>query len=155
RTRSGNSLRPDKTWSDWSEAMTAPSTVKSPNARFIQWKAEIRGASILDDVTVAYLSQNMPPIVKSINVFTVAAPASSITKSSGSSTTAAYSITVTDTGDAGAGPSAGTPTQALSRASAQQINVTWQADDPDGDRLVYALYFRGQEEREWKLLKAN
>jgi hypothetical protein len=106
-------------------------------------------------VTVAYLPQNMPPVVKSINVFTVPAPASSYTKSAPSSATAAYSITVTDTGDASAGPSAGTPTQALSRAAAQQINITWQADDPDGDRLIYALYFRGQDEREWKLLKAN
>jgi hypothetical protein len=110
----------------------------------------------LDDVTLAYIPQNMPPVVKSINVFTVAAPASSYSKSSSqSSATAAYSITVTDTGDASAGPSAGTPTQALSRASAQQINITWQADDPDGDRLVYALYFRGADEHEWKLLKAN
>jgi hypothetical protein len=156
RTRSGNSLRPDKTWSDWSDAIVTPGTVQSPNARFIQWKAELRGAATLDDVTLAYIPQNMPPVVKSINVFTVAAPVSSYSKSSAQpSTTAAYSITVTDTGDASAGPSAGTPTQALSRAAAQQINITWQADDPDGDRLVYELSFRGADEHEWKLLKAN
>lgn len=153
RTRSGNSLRPDKTWSDWSDPLSAPGSVASPNARFIQWKAELRGASILDDVTLAYIPQNMPPVVKSINVFTVAAPASSAKISSQSPV--AYSITVTDTGDTSSGPSAGTPTQALSRAGAQQINITWQAEDPDGDRLVYALYFRGQDEHEWKLLKAN
>jgi len=35
-----------------------------------------------------------------------------------------------------------------------QIQVSWQAEDPDGDRLVYALYFRGEDEREWKLLKS-
>jgi hypothetical protein len=156
RTRSGNSLRPDKTWSDWSNPLGTPGSVQSPNARFIQWKAELRGASTLDDVTVAYIPQNMPPAVKSINVFTVAAPVSSYSKSSApSSATAAYSITVTDTGDSSAGPSAGTPTQALSRAAAQQINITWQADDPDGDRLVYELSFRGADEHEWKLLKAN
>jgi hypothetical protein len=33
--------------------------------------------------------------------------------------------------------------------------VTWQADDPDGDRLLYSLYFRGEDEKEWKLLRAN
>ncbi len=37
----------------------------------------------------------------------------------------------------------------------QQIQISWQADDPDGDRLIYSLYFRGEEEREWKLLRAN
>jgi len=62
-----------------------PGSVQSPNARFIQWKAELRGASILDDVTLAYIPQNMPPCVKSINVFTVAAPAASYSKSSSQS----------------------------------------------------------------------
>src|SRR6266481_8728589 len=60
RTRSGNSLRPDKTWSDWSGPMGTPGSVQSPNARFIQWKAELRGVSTLDDVTLAYIPQNMP-----------------------------------------------------------------------------------------------
>jgi hypothetical protein len=36
-----------------------------------------------------------------------------------------------------------------------QITLTWQAEDPDGDRLVYTTYFRGEDEQEWKLLKAN
>ena len=64
-------------------------------------------------------------------------------------------MTVTDTGDAGAGPSTGTPTQTLSRAGTTQINISWQADDPDGDRLVYALYFRGEDETQWKLMRAD
>ncbi len=51
--------------------------------------------------------------------------------------------------------SAGTSTQTLTRASAQQITVTWQAEDPDGDRLVYALYFRGDDETQWKLFKGD
>jgi len=154
RTRSGNSLRPDKTWSEWSNPLRAPGSVASPNARYIQWKAELSGNSVLDSATLAYIPQNMPPVVKSINVFTVVA-AVSPAKSAQPSATAAYTITVTDTGDAGAAPSSGTPTQTLSRAAAQQINITWQAEDPDGDRLIYTVYFRGEEEREWKLLKAN
>jgi hypothetical protein len=102
---------------------------------------------------VAYLPQNMPPVVKSINV--VATVAATATKVSQASTTAAYSVTVTDTGDAAASPSSGTPTQTLSRAGSGQINIAWQAEDPDGDRLVYALYFRGEGETQWKLIRAN
>jgi hypothetical protein len=64
-------------------------------------------------------------------------------------------VTVTDTGDASPGPSSGTPTQTLSRAGATQINISWQADDPDGDRLVYAIYFRGEEETQWKLMRSG
>jgi hypothetical protein len=50
---------------------------------------------------------------------------------------------------------AGTPTQTVSRGVSQQIQISWHADDPDGDRLVYALYFRGEEESQWKLLRTN
>jgi hypothetical protein len=158
RSRTGNSLRPDRTWSDWSDVMADPagSRISSPNARYIQWKAEFTGHSgvtpVLDNVTVAYLPQNSPPVVKSINVMTTVTPAASA-KATQPASTAAYSVTVTDTGDAGAGPSTGTPTQTLSRAGNTQINITWQAEDPDGDRLVYALYFRGEDETQWKMMR--
>jgi hypothetical protein len=33
--------------------------------------------------------------------------------------------------------------------------VSWQALDPNGDRLRYDLYFRGEEEQEWKILKED
>src|SRR5262249_3119243 len=156
RTRSGNSLRPDKTWSEWSDPLRAPGPVASPNARYIQWKAELRENAVLDSATIAYIPQNTPPVVKSINVFTVMSAVSASKSSSAQRPPAAScTVTVTDTGDAGVTPSNGTPTQTLLRAAAQQINITWQAEDPDGDRLIYTVYFRGEEEREWKLLKAN
>ena len=31
--------------------------------------------------------------------------------------------------------------------------LSWQAEDPNGDRLVFALYLKGADEREWHLLK--
>jgi len=156
-TRSGNSARPDKTWSDWSEPLSDPqnSIIRSPNARYIQWRAELSGpGAVIENVSLAYLPQNNPPQVRSINVTTQAAGASSTVKTPvASSTTAAYSITVTDTGESSV--AAGTPTQTLSHSAGSQIQVTWQADDPDGDKLVYSLYFRGEDEKEWKLLRAN
>lgn len=159
RTRSGNSARPDQTWSDWSEPLheSGGSRITNPNARYIQWKAEFTNSGVaalaLDSVSVAYLPQNSPPVVKTISIVTQ--PVNTGSKAAAQQTAAVYSVTVTDTGDSGSPISSGTPTQTLSRASAQQINVTWQADDPDGDRLVYNLYFRGEGEREWKPLKLN
>ncbi len=160
RTRTGNSLRPDKTWSDWSAPLAEPSgsKISSPNARYIQWKAEFASAQgktpSLGNVSVAYLPQNSPPVLKSITVttqFTATAGA----KSPQASAASGYSITVTDTGDAAPSPSAGTPTQTASRAASQQINISWQAEDADGDRLVYSLWFRGEGEHEWQLLRTN
>jgi len=160
RTRSGNSARPDKTWSEWSDPLADPkgSVVQSPNARYIQWKADFQAkgqAPMLDTVALAYLPQNTPPVLKSINVITQLWSAQSAKPAAAQTPAAIYSITVTDTGEAGPSTSAGTPTQTLARPAAEQIQITWQAEDPDGDRLVYSLHFRGEDEREWKLLKAN
>ncbi|MFB3827368.1 MAG: hypothetical protein ACE15B_11395 [Bryobacteraceae bacterium] len=157
-TRSGNSARPDKSWSEWSEAVASSGArIASPNARYIQWRAELSGAAspALDSVTVAYLPQNSPPAVRNITVTNSASTTAAAAKPPAQQPTAAYTVTVTDTGEASAATTPGTPTTTLSRAVSPQINITWQAEDPDGDRLIYTLWFRGEEEREWKLLKAN
>jgi hypothetical protein len=163
RTRSGNSVRPDNTWSDWSAPVSAAAgaPIASPNARYLQFKAELSGTgAAIDNVSAAYLPQNNPPVVRSITVLAqpAATPAPKTATASGSTASAAnapYSITVTDTGDAAPVASTGTPTQTLSRASAQQLQIAWQADDPDNDKLVYQLDFRGDGEREWKTLRRN
>jgi hypothetical protein len=161
RTRSGNSSRPDKTWSDWSGPLSrgAGSAVTSPNARYVQWKAEFAKAGqvspILQGVTLAYLPQNTAPAVKSIQVVVQLSASGTAPKPVASAAAGVYSVTVTDTGEAGPSTSAGTPSQTPTRAGAQQISVTWQAEDPDGDRLVYSLYFRGEDETEWKRVKAD
>jgi hypothetical protein len=79
--------------------------------------------------------------------------AKSTTATTAASSNTAYSITVTDTGDSST--AVGTPSLTLSRATGQQLSITWQADDPDGDRLLYSLYFRGDEETQWKLLRGD
>jgi len=154
-TRSGNSLRPDRTWSEWAEPRTDGS-VASPAARYLSWKAALSATSTVEAVTVGYLPQNNPPAIRSITALTTVQPAATPAKAAtGNAATASYSITVTDTGDAGPSTSTGTATQTLSRAGSQQLTLSWQADDPDGDKLVYSVTFRGQGERDWKLLRDN
>ena len=156
RARTGNSARPDRTWSDWSAQLTdgGGSRIPSPNARFIQWKAEFAGPGGVtpgvDGVVVTYLPQNTPPVLRGVSVTLQAASV----QAARNAATAAYSVTVTDSADGASAP-AGTSTQVLARLAAPQLTVTWQADDPDGDRLVYNLYFRGEDETEWKLLKGG
>ena len=154
RTRSGNSAKPDRTWSDWSEPLTSAtgSQIVSPNARYIQWKMEMTGSNgatpVLDDVTLAYLPRNSPPVIKSVNIVSQAVA----TQARQSASSSNYSVTVTDSTDAGAN-TAGTATQTLPRAFTQQVTISWQADDADGDRLVYNVDFRGEGEMQWKVLK--
>ena len=153
KTRSGNSLRPDATWSDWSAPITDPEHAVDhqsqralhPMARRVFRKRRL--APSLDSVTIAYLPQNTPPNVRSINVSAVSGSAKSgPANAAAAAATASYAITVTDSGDAPA--TAGTPSQTLSRIPGQQMQIYWQADDPDGDRLIYNLYFRGEDERD-------
>lgn len=155
RTRTGNSSRADNTWSDWSAPLTeaASGLITSPNARYIQWKAEFSttGAesAVLHSVTAAYLPQNTPPTVRSVTVST----AKGAVASAAASTSTAFSVTVTDTGESST--AAGTPSQTISRGAGTQLQIQWQADDLEGDRLIYSLFFRGEEEREWKLLRGG
>jgi hypothetical protein len=109
---------------------------------------------VLNSVSLAYLPRNTPPALKSINVVSQAVPtAHGPSAASSASSSAAYSVTVTDSGDSSSN-SSGTPTQTLQRAYTQQITIVWQADDPDGDRLLYNVYFRGADEMQWKVLKS-
>ncbi len=162
RTRSGNSLRPDKTWSDWSAPVTEPAqaAISSPNARYVQWQVELTPGSAssprLDSVSLSYQPQNSRPVVRSVQVTTQWAAATA--KSASAPAPAApisYSITVTDSGDAANAPSGGTPTQTINRSGAPQLFISWQADDPDSDRLLYAVSYRAEDEREWKTLKVE
>jgi len=103
RTRSGNSLRPDSTWSDWSVPATGADSVliTSPNARYIQWRADFASAGgaspLLDSVTIAYLPPEHAPChpqhfgsgTRQQNL------AKSTTAATAASSNAAYSITVT------------------------------------------------------------
>jgi hypothetical protein len=159
-TRTGNSARPDNTWSDWQPLHPVADIlrVQSPNARYIQWRATLAGGATLENISVAYLPQNSPPVIRSILVTTQAGAQSSAQKAAattGTSSNASFSVTVTDTGDAAPQTSQGTPTQALSRSGNSQIQISWQADDPDNDRLVYSVWFRGEDEHDWKLIRAN
>ncbi len=161
RTRSGNSARPDSTWSEWSEPISDPArnAVVSPNARYIQWRVEITpgsgAAPVLDAVALSYQPQNGRPVVRSIQVTPQWAAAQAKPAAPAQQSPVSYSITVTDTGDAGQATSSGTPTQTVSRTGMQQLYLSWQADDPDGDTLIYSVFYRGEDEREWKLLKAD
>ena len=152
--RSGNSERPDNTWSDWSGPYRKPegNPILSPPARYIQWKAVFRGTGnaspTVDEVTVAYLNQNLPPQVRSLNVST----AGERTGPAGSGATPSVpqgGVTVSVVGSSNFGTS-GPGGDGRSKAP---VILSWQADDPNGDQLVYALYLKARDEAEWHLLK--
>ncbi len=162
-TRSGNSAVPDATWSEWSPPLRQPDgePIRSPNARYIQWRALFRGAPAgvpeLESVSLAYLPQNTAPVIRSITVMN-AQPAKPAAPGGAPAPSAAdFSITVTETGAVSTSTNPGTTTVALSRAGGQPsaTAISWQAEDADGDKLLARVSFRGEGENQWKLLKEN
>jgi hypothetical protein len=159
RTRTGNTARPDPTWSPWSALLndSAGALIKSPSARFIQWRAEWPSGSTaaLTAVDVPYLPQNTPPVIHSVSVTSVLGSNTAKAAANVTSTSSAYSITVTDTGQPAPATSTSSSSQTVSRLQTTQTQVSWQADDPDSDKLVYSVYFRAEDEKEWQLIRSR
>jgi sugar lactone lactonase YvrE len=155
--RSGNSDRPDPTWSDWSGPYSDPegSGIKCPAARYLQWKAVLQGSPagspVLDDVTVSYLNQNLPPAIQSLNVSSAGERTGPTGMSAASAAPMGTGATVTVTSGP-TGMSAPAPPIFPSDQQAPTV-LTWQAQDPNGDQLIYSLYVRATDEKEWHLLK--
>jgi hypothetical protein len=159
RTRTGNTARPDDTWSSWSAPISDPANalIASPVARFVQWRAEWPESSTAQimGVQIPFLPRNTPPVIRSITVSAIVGTNPAKTGSTTASSSTAYSITVTDTGDAPAASSATATPQTVSRLQTTQTQISWQADDPDGDKLVYSVYFRGEDEQNWQLIRSR
>src|SRR3989440_7008581 len=155
QTRSGNSDRPDKTWSDWSSRYTdsSGSQIESPKARFIQWRAVLKNSTgstraepKLDDVSLAYLPRNVAPEVLAITVLP-----------SGVALQQQIQIQI-DPNIESAGLDAslfGLVVQAPPRRIYQRgaRSLQWQAEDRNGDTLEYAVYYRSLNENSFRLLK--
>ncbi len=152
-TRSGNTYRPDLSWSDWSEvpSESGGSPVSSPPARFLQWRATLRGEARLDAVRVHYLPQNSAPVVKSLNIVPEAPKPSGSSGAGSANTASSYSITVSASGSSS--PPQPTGGEEPKTAPARKLAIVWGAEDPDGDELRAELSFRGEGESEWKKIR--
>jgi sugar lactone lactonase YvrE len=154
--RSGNSPRPDPTWSDWTGPYHDPngSQLECPPARYLQWKAVLsRGAGSgprLDEVSVSYLNENLPPQIRSVSVSTASqrtSPAAG--PASGLNPAATVSVV------GGAFSFAAPATEETSPGTKVPLTLSWQATDPNNDQMVYSVYIRSTKERQWHLLKAR
>ena len=164
-TRSGNTATPDETWSSWSSSYTVANGEKitSPNARYLQWKAVLKGSDpILTSVTAAYLPRNLRPMVTSI---TVHPPGTVFQRpfSTGELEIAGFEDNTSDgrnpsqpnASSSSSSSSGAPPSPALGRKVYQKGLQTfvWKAEDDNDDRLQYDVFYRAEGETAWKPLK--
>lgn len=163
-TRSGNTKAPDEAWSTWSSAYANAdgSTITSPKARYLQWRAVLTGKNetpVLTSVSAAYLQRNVRPQVGSI---TVHPPGTVFQKpfSTGEAEIAGYDTDgIPDKASASstAASTTGAAAPALGRRTYQKGLQTfvWKAEDDNGDQIFYDVFYRREGETSWKLLKGG
>jgi hypothetical protein len=141
QTRSGNTSNPDSTWSDWSAPAAGPDgdAIKSPSARFIQWRATLKRTPTspsprLREVMVSYLPRNLAPKINSVSVLPAGVSLQALPQQPA------------DNGadQAGLDPSIlGAMAQIPPRRVFQRgaISLQWQAEDKNGDMIEYSVLY--------------
>ncbi len=148
--RSGNVDNPDRNWSPWKKVDAAKgSAIEAPPARFLQWKTVLSSGprpGRVESVVVSYRPKNVAPQVSEVAVQVGArfpqAPRpqqESVNISVGQSTPNPPAPRVEPT-----------PSAVRDRG---WIGARWAVRDENDDDLLYSIYYRGDGEKSWKLLK--
>jgi len=146
--RSGNVDNPDRNWSSWTRidfalALAAGSELKIPPARFVQWKAVLHAGSPaprVDSVLLNYLPKNVAPEIDDITV------------QPGYRYQAISHVSGSEPPTPGQ-PRFDPPPPAV--RDRDSIGIRWSAHDDNDDQLVYTVYYHGDGESRWLLLKNN
>lgn len=145
--RSGNVDNPDRNWSSWTRIdLSKDARVDVPSARFVQWRAVLKPANPatqIDTVGINYLSQNVAPVVDDVDV-QQGMRYQQQTHNAGSE-------------NANLGPVTSPRMEPVPPAVRDRayIAVHWSAHDDNDDSLVFSVYYRGDNERDWTLLKSG
>lgn len=152
-TRSGNTEKADETWSGWTSAGTQPQSgqVASPKARYLQWRAILKsgGTSSLNEVSVSFLPRNIPPEILSItilptNIGLLANPPMQIDPN--------VALSGLDPVVFGVQAVPVQPRRVYQRGAHA---FQWAAEDRNGDKLVYDVYYKELSGENYKLLREN
>jgi len=138
--RTGNSDKPDGTWSAWMP-VAADGSAKPPVARFFQWKAELtaspKGESpVIERVELAYLERNARPVLENL---------------SGS----AGVLSVTNPDESGIYAGLEAPHEGTAEGPGKRLyrkgyrTLTWKGTDPNGDTLRYDVEARREGGTAW------
>ena len=145
--RSGNVDNPDRNWSPWKKIENGETGI--PPARFVQWKAVLHSgtpAARLDSVTMNFLSKNVAPDIDDVGVqvgYRYQPMPKPLTGS----------VDLSASGQNPGQPHFEAPVPTT--RDRDSVGVKWIAHDDNDDQLVYSLYYRGDGETRWLLLKGD
>jgi hypothetical protein len=162
--RAGNTSDPGKNWSPWAGPYRDPKgqEVDCPPARFVQWKATLHGGSTPSDlswVEMAYLPKNVAPQISGVAVQNPGVRVAGFGQQAGPPQASSVQLHMPAAPGSQGGssqrvsesPRFDPPPQGYAQKGYQA--VLWSAEDANDDELTYAVYYRGENEKDWKLLK--
>jgi hypothetical protein len=142
--RSGNVDNPDRNWSAWTKVdLEKDGMVSVPSARFVQWKTVLHSGSVapkVESVTLNYLPKNVAPDFDDLSV-QIGVRYQALPKVSGSDSSASGQVHF--------------EVQPPTTHDRDSIGVKWSVHDDNDDQMVYSVYYRGEGESRWLLLKDN
>lgn len=128
-TRSGNTAKPAKGWSEWAHIGPAvkeggdeiAGKIASPPGRYFQYRASFSGAgAVLKEAIVYYLPQNQRARITDVTV-----------------------------GEEGKHPPV-TLVQGPTKPRSPVAKIKWKVENPDEDELVYRIEIKPESETEWR-----
>jgi hypothetical protein len=153
QTRSGNTEKPEETWSPWAPVAGAGGgQITSPRAKYLQWRAVFKSSTtpaVLNEVSAAYLPRNIAPEVLSI---TILPPNLGLLPTPGPPADPNIELSGLDPQAFGVPAVSPAPRRAFQRAARA---FQWTAEDRNGDKLVYDVYFKEVNDAAYKLLREN
>jgi len=169
--RSGNTSNPEENWSPWAGPYkdSAGAAADCPPARFVQWKAVFVDTDKglppnIAWVNLAYQPKNVAPVIDDIAIQDpgirlmgfAAQPGGpgapvpvQLRYPHGPAGSPSFSLANAEPSSQG-GPIE-VPPQGFEQKGYE--SVLWSAHDDNGDDLAFDIYFRGEGEQNWRLLK--
>jgi hypothetical protein len=146
--RSGNVDNPDRNWSSWKQVdISKDGEMGVPAARYAQWKVVLHAGATrpaVDTISLNYLPKNVAPEVDEITVQS-GLRYQPLPKATG------LNLGTDVSGSSGTRFDSPVP----STHDRDSIGVKWSTHDDNDDQLVYSIYYRGDGNSQWLLLKEN
>ena len=150
--RTGNVPSAVEGWSEWVRVRPNESAAGVPLGRYAQWRAELRAGADIDGVGLNYLPRNVAPVVDEV----VVAPGARVAPTPAATQPPTVQVVF---------PAAAGAAQAISfvqdpgtapltaQKDKNAVTVRWSAHDDNGDDMMFAVWYRGASEANWRLLK--
>jgi hypothetical protein len=174
--RSGNTSSPEKNWSAWAGPYKNGSgeSVTCPPARFVQWKAVFldsnkpsspETSARVSWVDIAYQPDNVAPVLDEVIVQDPGIRVQGFAAAPGGpAAPAAAQLRMPQRPGVQPFPNFGVVTDSQARSNRNDVppqgfaekgyaSVLWSAHDDNDDDLIFAVYYRGEAENTWHLLK--